>query len=89
MSYYLKIINLIIDEFHHENYDRDLINNQFALMVYKFGSALNQNHIKNPYKKAHNQLLKLLQIKINKTNLKIDIHDYISECKSIYVIQYI
>lgn len=89
MSYYTKIIDLIIKEFTNNDRDIDFIKNQFTLMTYKFGSILNNNQIKNPYKKAHNQLLKLLQIKLNKTNLKINIRDYIPECKSIYVIQYI
>ena len=89
MGYYTEIIDLIIKEFNNKERNLEFINNQFELMVHKFGNKLEQNHIKNPYKKAHNQLLKLLQVKINKTNLKINIYDYIPECKSIYVIQYV
>lgn len=89
MCYYTKIIDLIIKEFNNKDRDQEFINNQFELMVHKFGNKLEQNHIKNPYKKAHNQLLKLLQIKINKTSLKINIYDFIPECKTIYVIQYV
>lgn len=89
MCYYTKIIELIINEFKNENFDKEFIKNQFYSMVHKFGNKLEQNHIKNPYKKAHDQLLKLLQIKINKTDLKINIYDYIPKCKTIYVIQYV
>ena len=91
MHYYTEIINLIIKEFNKKDEDRnqEFINNQFELMVHKFGNKLEQNHIKNPYKIAHNQLLKLLQMRINKTNLKINICDYIPECKTIYIMQYV
>lgn len=87
VSYYTDNINLIIEQFSKEHYDFKLIESTFESIVFKFGNALSKYNIKNPYKKAHNHLLKLIQIKLNKTNLKINIYDFFPECKSIYVIQ--
>lgn len=88
MSYYNDMINIIINLMLEDNQDVELIKNHFELMVNKFGKILTNNHIKDPYKKAYNQLLKLLQIKLNKRKINIDIHKYIPKCNSIYVVQY-
>lgn len=89
MPYYTDNINIIIEEFSKEQYDFKVIESIFESIVLKFGNVLLKRNIKNPYKKAHNQLLKLIQIKLNKMNLKINIYDFFPECKSIYVIQMI
>lgn len=88
MSYYNNMINIIIDLMMENNPDIELIRNHFDLMVNKFGKILTYNHIKDPYKKAYNQLLKLLQIKLNKRKINIDIHNYIPRCDSIFIVQY-
>lgn len=88
MSYYNNMTNIIIDLMMENNPDVELIKNHFELMVNKFGKILTNSHIKDPYKKAYNQLLKLLQIKLNKRKINIDIHKYIPRCNSIYVVQY-
>lgn len=89
MAYYTTIINHILDTLNQNEIQIDLMINEFNLMVHKFGFQLLRNNIKHPYKKAHNQLLKILQMKIDKTKNKINIYDYIPECKSIYVLQLI
>ena len=89
MTYYTMTINHILDTLSQDEWLIDTIIDEFDLMVHKFGSQLLRNNIKYPYQKAHNQLLKLLQVKINKTKNQINIYDYIPECKSIYVLQLI
>ena len=89
MSYYNNMINIIIDLMMENNPDVELIRNHFDLMVNKFGKILTYNHIKDPYKKAYNQLLKLMQIKLNKRKINIEIHNYIPKCNSIYIVQYV
>lgn len=89
MAYYLRIINSIILELQNKDRNKELIKSQFDLMVNNFGNKLNQNKISNPYIKAQNQILKLLQIKINKTNLKLNIKEYILDCDTNYIIRYI
>lgn len=83
------MIDIIIGLMMENNPDIELIKNHFDLMVNKFGKVLTNNHIKDPFKKAYNQLLKLLQIKLNKRKINIDIHNYIPRCNSIYIVQYI
>lgn len=89
MAYYLRIINSIILELQNKDRNKEFIKSQFDLMVNNFGNKLNQNKISNPYIKAQNQILKLLQIKINKTNLKLNIKEYILDCDTNYIIRYI
>ena len=89
MSYYNNMINIIIDLMMENNPDVELIKNHFDLMVNKFGKILTNNHIKDPFKKAYNQLLKLMQIKLNKRKINIDINNYIPRCNSIYIVQYV
>lgn len=87
MSYYNNMINIVIDLMTENIQDVEMIKNHFELMVNKFGKVLTNNHIKDPYKKAHNQLLKLLQIKLNKRKINIDVNKYIPKCNSIYIVQ--
>ena len=89
MTYFTTIISHIISTFKQEEWDINSIKDEFDLMVLKYGKKLYERNVKHPYQKAHNQLLKYIQIKLNKTNLKINIYDYIPECKSIYVLQMI
>lgn len=83
-----KLSDNIISEFKKQIPDKNLIQEYFNESVTIFGNALYRNcHTKNPYVKAYNQLIKYIQIKLNKLPIKYNISDYIIEPLKITVFQ--
>ena len=83
-----KLTNEIVDEFKNNTLNKNIIQSNFNDCIIIFGNILYKNqHIKNPYIKAYKQLIKYIQIKLNKLPIKYNISEYVTEPLKITVFQ--